>query len=96
MTTLHIIRQSASLTSDLVQCLSVIQSKDALILMDDGCYNTHHELLHPLISNSSITINCIEDHARARAVPSHKGINLIQMSEVVELTFIHDQVITWQ
>lgn len=102
MSTLHIVRQSAFLTSDFAQCLSVISQHDALVLIDDGCYNLNHTLLKPLLqdsiaqSNATPTINVINSHAHARALKTPESVNLIEMAEFVELTFIHQRVITWQ
>ena len=102
MSTLHIVRQSAFLTSDFSLCLSVISQQDALVLIDDGCYNLNHTLLKPLLqgaiaqSNSTPSINVIKSHAHARALQVPESVNLIEMAEFVELTFIHQVVITWQ
>lgn len=102
MSTLHIIRQSAFLTSDFAQCLSVLSPQDALVLIDDGCYNLNHTLLKPLlqgsIAQSGLTpsLNAIQSHAHARALQAPESVNLIEMAALVELTFTHQRVITWQ
>lgn len=97
MSTLHIIRQSAFNTCDLAQCLDLISDKDALVLMDDGCYNLNHALLQPLIQpNQDININVVESHAAARAIQISQDISPITMTDVVNLTFAHNKVITWQ
>lgn len=98
MSTLHIVRQSAFMTSDLAQCISLLLSEDTLVLIDDGCYNLSHRLLTDLLSqpNNSITVNVIKSHAEARALLVPKGVNIIEMTALVEFTFTHQKVITWQ
>jgi tRNA 2-thiouridine synthesizing protein B len=66
--------------------------------MDDGCYNLKHSLLESLINrvDGLININVIAMHAKARALGLIAAVNAIEMSDVVELTFKHDKVITWQ
>jgi tRNA 2-thiouridine synthesizing protein B len=66
--------------------------------MDDGCYNLKHSLLESLIKrvDDLININIIAMHAKARALGLITAVNAIEMSDVVELTFKHDKVITWQ
>jgi tRNA 2-thiouridine synthesizing protein B len=66
--------------------------------MDDGCYNLKHSLLESLIKrvDDLININIIAMHAKARALGLIAAVNAIEMSDVVELTFKHDKVITWQ
>ena len=102
MSTLHIVRQSAFMTNDLAQCLSIISGQDALVLIDDGCYNLEHSLLQPLLKtsitqpNNAISINVIKHHAQARALKAIETVSLIEMAELVALTFTHQRVITWQ
>ena len=66
--------------------------------MDDGCYNLQHTLLDNLINrvNGSISINVIAKHAKARALQIKATVNAIAMSDVIDLTFKHNKVITWQ
>jgi tRNA 2-thiouridine synthesizing protein B len=66
--------------------------------MDDGCYNLKHSLLESLINrvDGLIHINVIAMHAKARALGLIAAVNAIEMNDVVELTFKHDKVITWQ
>lgn len=105
MSTLHLIRQSAFNTSDLSQCLSVLSDKDALVLIDDGCYNLNHLLLKPLLqqvahptiqTGNSLSVNVVASHVKARAIQFPDGVTLLEMSDVVDLTFAHNKVITWQ
>ena len=98
MTTLHLVRQSAFATNDFAQCLSVLAHKDAIVFIDDGCYNVKHPLLSSLIErvDDSVSLNVVDSHAKARAIEAPKSIHKVSITEVVELTFIHKKVITWQ
>ena len=98
MSTLHIVRQSAFASNDFAQCLSVLEHQDSVVLMDDGCYNLKHSLMDSLIKrvDGSVNINVVVSHARARAIEIIATVNAIEMSDVVELTFTHKKVITWQ
>jgi len=98
MSTLHLVRKSAFTTNDFAQCLSVLDQQDAIVLMDDGCYNLKHPLMDSLIerANSTVSINVIANHAQARAIETLAAVNKIKMNDVVELTFNHQKVITWQ
>jgi len=98
MSTLHLVRQSAFATNDFAQCLSVLDNQDCFILMDDGCYNLKHTLIESLIKrvDASVTIHIIASHAKARAIEATTTIKHIEMKNAVELTFIHNKVITWQ
>jgi len=98
MSTLHIVRQSAFSNNDFAQCLSVLGQQDTLVLMDDGCYNLKHTLMASLIeqTNNTNCINVITSHAQARALEIQEGVIGIEMSDVVELTFTNQKVITWQ
>ena len=98
MNTLHLVRQSAFTSNDFAQCLSVLDHADTIILMDDGCYNLKHSLMNSLIKriDNTININVITSHAKARAIESIVAVNNIEMADVVELTFKHKKVITWQ
>ena len=98
MSTLHLVRQSAFATNDFAQCISVLALQDCIILMDDGCYNLKHALMDSLIKRvgSTITIHVIASHAKARAIETIRYHKHIEMKDVVELTFTHNKVITWQ
>ncbi|TMM43251.1 sulfurtransferase complex subunit TusB [Colwellia ponticola] len=98
MSTLHLVRQSAFSRNDFEQCISVLAEQDSLVLMDDGCYNLKHPLMASLLKkdNNKVSIKVISTHAQARAVEVMAGISQITMADVVELTFNHNKVITWQ
>jgi sulfur relay protein TusB/DsrH len=98
MNTLHLVRQSAFTTNDFAQCLSVLDHQDTIVLMDDGCYNLKHSLMDSLLKrvDDTININVITSHAKARAVETMTAVNHIEMADVIDLTFNHNKVITWQ
>jgi len=98
MATLHLVRQSAFATNDFAQCLSVLDRQDSIILMDDGCYNLKHALMDSLIKrvDGTVNIHVMTSHAKARAIETITTIKHIEMKDVVELTFNHSKVITWQ
>jgi tRNA 2-thiouridine synthesizing protein B len=98
MSTLHLVRQSAFATNDFAQCLSVLDNQDSIVLMDDGCYNLKHTLMDSLLKrvNDTININVIRSHAQARAIETMATIQHISIADVVNLTFNHNKVITWQ
>ena len=98
MSTLHLVRQSAFASNDFAQCLSVLNHQDSVVLMDDGCYNLKHTLMDSLIKrvDGTVNINVVASHAQARAIEIITTVNAIEMSDVVELTFNHNKVITWQ
>lgn len=96
MTTLHLVRQSAFATDDFAQCLSVINQNDAIVLMDDGCYNVNHTLINSVIKQVGNNISLVASHAKARAIEVQETVKLIEMADVVTLTFTHNKVITWQ
>jgi tRNA 2-thiouridine synthesizing protein B len=98
MSTLHLVRKSAFTTNDFAQCLSVLDEQDTIVLMDDGCYNLKHPLMDSLIkrADSTISINVLANHTRARAIETHAAVEHIEMNDIVELTFSHNKVITWQ
>lgn len=99
MSTLHLVRQSAFRTNDFEQCLSIIAPQDTIVLMDDGCYNLQHPLTSSFLTyeNNEVTIACIGTHAQGRAIINiQEAVKKIEMAEVVELTFTHKKVITWQ
>jgi tRNA 2-thiouridine synthesizing protein B len=98
MTILHIQRTSAFDKNDFAQCVATVQSNDALVFIDDGCYNVTHSLFNTLKSlHADVKVFHIQEHAQARAV---KIINSqsqpIAMAQLVELTFEYDSTITWQ
>ncbi|MEI6894160.1 MAG: sulfurtransferase complex subunit TusB [Colwellia sp.] len=98
MSTLHLVRQSAFVTNDFAQCLHVLGQQDGLVLMDDGCYNLSHTLMQSLIQqeNNTVSLNIMTSHAHARAIMPLKEVQLIDIAELVDLTFTYGTVITWQ
>jgi tRNA 2-thiouridine synthesizing protein B len=96
MSTVHRERHSAIATNDFAHCFNVVNQNDAIVLMDDGCYNVNHTLINNLLKQVGDNINLVASHAKARAIEANKMIKLIEMTDVVTLTFIHSKVITWQ
>ena len=95
MSILHLVRKSAFETSDFELCINTLQLADQIVLLDDGCYNIHHSLIstvNTLINN----INVIQSHAQARAITVPSNTQVITMNNLIELTFKHDSVVTWQ
>ena len=92
MSILHLVRRSAFDTHDFEQCIQTLSSNHTLVLIDDGCYNIHH----PLIKQVAVPIKVMEVHALARGLNLDDITNLIDMTELVNLTFTHNSVMTWQ
>jgi len=97
MATLHIVRQSAFVSNDFVQCISSLCRKDTVALIDDGCYNMKHSLIKSIDSKMDIQLHVLAKHAQARALAINETeFSKMNMKNLVELTFSHDRVITWQ
>ncbi len=97
MATLHLVRQSAFATNDLLQCIEVVAENDEVVLIDDGCYSLNHPALVKLFDNEiNITVKVVEKHALARGIKIPKQITAIKVKTLVELTFYLETVITWQ
>ncbi len=97
MATLHIVRQSAFITSDFAQCLQVLGNEDVIVFIDDGCYNLSHNLINSIDSNVNVQLKVIAQHAQARAITINEDVfTKITMDNLVSLTFDNDRVITWQ
>lgn len=101
MTTLHLVRRSAFETQDFYQCLALLKAEDALVLLDDGCYNLHHQLIRQVKQ----TIYVIKEHAIARAIninthivelPAEQSVEPISMTSLVQMTLSYNNSITWQ
>jgi len=91
MTLLHLVRKSAFETSDFQQCIDTLAFGDQVVLLDDGCYNIRHKLMSKLTE-----VMVIKVHADARALNIQAGTLAISMEDLIELTFKHNSVITWQ
>ena len=98
---LHIIRQTAFANDCLAQCLAIFADGDELLLLDDGSYNIHHPLINIQQTQLQKTfpkhaIYLVKQHAKARAmVTAHEFINVINIDDVLNLIFKHDNSITW-
>lgn len=96
MTTLHLLRTSAFSSSDLSDCIDTLSSADDLVLLDDACYNVNHPELARAIDTLKQPIKIIDEHAKARGLELNNQVQSISLSELVQLTFIHTNSITWQ
>lgn len=99
MNTLHLIRTSGFETTHFASALRVVSAHDAIVLLDDGCYNVHHtlmtdELIQTLTLNNAVYI--INTHSKARAITNTAQYNVIEISTVVDLCMQYNKVITWQ
>lgn len=106
---LHIIRSSGFTSNALTQCLSMVLAQDSILLMDDGCYNVNHPLLHDaLATNPNTTVYFVDLHASARALTpissnSQNNSNgyignafiAIALSDALTHIFNHNNSITW-
>jgi tRNA 2-thiouridine synthesizing protein B len=95
MATLHLLRRSGFSDNNLLQCVQTLTSDDAVILLDDGCYNIQHPLLNDLIlSHQKLFI--INEHLTARGLTNIEAIKAISMNNLIHLTFSYNTVMTWQ
>jgi len=92
MSILHLVRKSAFETSDFELCVNTLNSTDQLVLLDDGCYNLHHSLINSVEN----TVKVIQSHAQARAITKASNSKFIDLADLIELTFKHSIVVTWQ
>lgn len=95
MSILHLVRKSAFETSDFQLCINTLQPADQLVLLDDGCYNVLHSLYNT-VDTLINKVNIIQSHAQARAINFPINTQVISMNELIELTFKHSSVVTWQ
>jgi tRNA 2-thiouridine synthesizing protein B len=98
MSCLHIVRTSAFQSSELTECLSIIGSTDAMLLMDDGCYNLQHVALQQKLRQNQMPFYVIAQHVLARSIklPTAVCVNPIALENVAALIFNFDNSITWQ
>lgn len=94
---LHIIRQ-VSFASDLLQqCLALLKEGDAVLFIDDGCYNVTHPLMSniiEIIGKNNVFI--IDVHAQARSLSGFDNLfNSITYQQAIQLIFKQDNSITW-
>lgn len=97
MAILHLVRSSAFDKNDFEQCISLLQNEDAIVLLDDGCYNVHHNLISKAQQKVTENIFVIEHHYRARGIIlSQNSPRPIDMNKLVQLTLSYDKSLTWQ
>ena len=93
MSILHLVRSSAFNSNNLASAIKTALPNDAFILLDDGCYCLHHHLLTEDIL-TQYSFSAINTQLSARAISPHSQVTVI--SDLVELSFAHEKVITWQ
>lgn len=98
MTIIHLQRTSAFNSQDFEQCLLSIKPNDALVFIDDGCYNlTHNAFIEFQKLLPSVAVYHMQEHATARGIKQDNSQSTpISMAQLVELTFQYGSVITWQ
>lgn len=99
MSTLHLVRTSDFTSSHFASALQVINTNDALVLLDDGCYNIKHSLIHSdIIKQLMAKQQCyvVNEHCQARAITISTTLQAIPLSQLVELSFQYNKVMTWQ
>ncbi len=92
MSILHLVRRSRFETQDFSLCLQTVSHQDAIVLLDDGCYNATDEKIHDTAAN----VYVIKSHLTARALTCPASVETITMKQLVKLTFSHASVVTWQ
>ncbi len=99
MSTLHLIRTANYTAPHFESALRILNESDAIVFIDDGCYNLNHPLMQSeqvkkLENNQRIFT--IETHCIARAVIINTHYTTIDMSALVDLSFDYKKVMTWQ
>ncbi len=89
--TLHLIQRSPFSNSALKDCLTIIDSKDSILLMEDGVYG----LQHTLMQQAQSTAYALQEDITARGLTSKSGIKEIDYCEFVTLCSQHKHVISW-
>jgi len=75
--------------------------QDAILLIDDGCYNLHHPaLLETLAKQQALSAYFVHQHANARAQSiaqsaGQSAFSAIELNDVLGLIFKHDNSVTW-
>lgn len=95
MATLHLLRTSAFSDNNFPQCIDTLVSGDAIVLLDDGCYNLNHHLLQQCYDDT-IPMMVIEEHAEARGLTLEPICKPISMTDLVANITLFDTVMTWQ
>ena len=91
---LHLIRCSAFSSNQLENCLETILLGDTIVLLDDGCYSINHSSLLDITAKGNVFV--VTEHIIARGIEPSLNINRISLTELTELMFSHQSVVTWQ
>lgn len=96
MTTLHLLRTSGFSSPELLDCIYTLNAKDDLVLIDDGCYNINHPALEKAQTLLSQPIKVVREHANARGIDLSSLFTAIDLSDTLDMAFLHSKTITWQ
>ena len=97
MSVLHILRTSGFSDTNFTQCFELLQKDDGIALIDDGCYNLAHPKWREVVSCLSLEqLYFIGTHAHARAIKNASEASNIGLTELNQLFFKFDTVMTWQ
>ena len=96
MTTLHLVRTSSFADDNFQNALTAASAEDGLVLLDDGCYALHAKELIANLVQKDLALFIVASHLKARGIESPLAARLIAMTELVDLTFSYQRVITWQ
>ncbi len=94
-TSLHLLRSSPFADQQAKLMLTLINEKDAIVLMDDGCYLNNHPLLAEALAKTK-NLYFIDEHLKARALTAKPQITNISLAQLTELIFTYTNSVTWQ
>lgn len=97
---MHTVNRSPFQHSTLADCLKVIASNDVILLLEDGVYGAlssspQWQSLSPLVNSERCY--ALDDDLKARGIAEQISdeINIISMSEFVELSTQHNPIRSW-
>jgi len=94
MTTLHTLNQAPSNVNLMQSCVSSLQPDDTLLLIEDGVYwllNAHRAKLP-----AALKIKALRLDAQARGLtPLVSEVDLIEMDEFINLSVLHNKIVSW-
>jgi tRNA 2-thiouridine synthesizing protein B len=94
MSTLHTISKAPSFGL-LETCLDIIQSGDAVLLLEDGVY--HCQQRTALIKTAGVKFYCLREDLIARGLSDRKldAIETVNTQGFVDLCVQHDGIVNW-
>ncbi|GAA6206674.1 MULTISPECIES: sulfurtransferase complex subunit TusB [Thalassotalea] len=93
--TLHLVRFSPFINTDIELCRDNLLADDSIVLIDDGCYTLNHQIFEEL-QLSCQQIYVVEQHAIARGITLANHSNGINLAKLNQLIFQYDNSVTWQ